>query len=77
VLGVEYGLEVEEASEFALDMVSKSNSELNDYLDRTNISGDLFIKANLDSYKKDPVDEVQGMIDAIILLDAVDKVESK
>ena len=77
MLGMEYGLEVEEASDFALDMVSKSNSELNDYLDRTNISGDLFIKANLNSYKKDPVDELQGMIDAIVLLDAVSKVESK
>ena len=39
--------------------------------------GDLFVKSNLESYRTDPIDELQGMIDALVLLDAVNKVESK
>jgi hypothetical protein len=74
---VEYGLTLKESTNFATDMVSKSNDELDDYLDRVSISGSVFVKANLDSYKIDPVDEVQGMIDALILLDSVNSLETK
>ena len=58
-------------------MVSKSNDELDDYLDRVNVSGSVFVKANLESYRTDPVSEVQSMIDALILLDNVNSLETK
>ena len=75
--GVEYGLTLKEATNFGLDMVSKSNDELDDYLDRVNVSGSVFVKANLESYRIDPVSEVQSMIDALILLDNVNSLETK
>ena len=75
--GVEYGLTLKEATNFGLDMVSKSNDELDDYLDRVAVSGSVFVKANLESYRSDPVSEVQGMIDALILLDSVNSLETK
>ena len=75
--GVEYGLTLKEATNFGLDMVSKSNDELDDYLDRVNVSGSVFVKANLESYRTDPVSEVQSMIDALILLDNVNSLETK
>ena len=75
--GVEYGLTLKEATNFGLDMVSKSNDELDDYLDRVNVSGSVFVKATLESYRIDPVSEVQSMIDALILLDNVNSLETK
>lgn len=75
--GVEYGLTLKESTNFAVDMVSKSNDELDDYLDRVAVSGSVFVKANLESYRSDPVSEVQGMIDALILLDSVNSLETK
>ena len=75
--GVEYGLTLKDSTNFAVDMVSKSNDELDDYLDRVAVSGPVFVKANLESYRSDPVDEVQGMIDALILLDSVNSLETK
>ena len=75
--GVEYGLTLKEATNFGLDMVSKSNDELDDYLDRVNVSGSVFVKANLESYRTDPVSEIQSMIDALILLDNVNSLETK
>ena len=75
--GVEYGLTLKESTNFGLDMVSKSNDELDDYLDRVNVSGSVFVKANLESYRIDPVSEVQSMIDALILLDNVNSLETK
>ena len=68
---------LKEATNFGLDMVSKSNDELDDYLDRVNVSGSVFVKANLESYRTDPVSEVQSMIDALILLDNVNSLETK
>ena len=75
--GVEYGLTLKDSTNFAVDMVSKSNDELDDYLDRVAVSVPIFVKANLESYRSDPVDEVQGMIDALILLDSVNSLETK
>jgi len=73
-LATEYELSAEDAATFASEMVSKSNASLHDYLDRLNVSGDVFLKANLDTYRTDHVAGVSEMVDAVILLDALNKV---
>ena len=73
-LATEYELSAEDAATFASEMVSKSSASLHDYLDRLNVSGDVFLKANLDTYRTDHVAGVSEMVDAVILLDALNKV---